>query len=308
MLRTRRRSAVRFALTAGLLGLAALAQAEPLVRANDMFWTQVDLEGVSSAAAGPGIAAEPAAPELAPVQLPATEKSAWTFALSAKDRTVRAGLERWMKDTAWKLSWELPESAQGGVVRFDADFGPDLEVAISKLLAAMRGDNPANAYFYQGNKVLRIADVSASSAVPMTPTVQGEIQKDPEDRGLPYVTRVPGYWLGTNEGGPTATPAAKLPAVFVASVSLVFSERATLATVIGILAKVTRIPILLPGALEYSAAQLIESRAGATPRIKAKGSEGKTTYAGTPEELLDRISVITGLLWEFQDGTIVFMD
>jgi hypothetical protein len=239
-----------------------------------------------------------------------------TYALSAKDRTIQAGLIRWTTSAGWKLSWELAEGAQSGAVRFDADFGGDFDLALSKLAAAMRGETKVHAYLYADNKVLRIVEEPAkravSPAVPMTPTIPDGMQKDAGDRGLPYVTRVKGYWLGATGTETESTPAAALPKVFSASVSLVFSDKANLATVVGILSKVTGVPIALPGAIESPATKLFAKEGlldgKADAKKKTAPPKSKLTYTGTPKELLDRISVSTGLLWDFQDETIVFTE
>lgn len=258
------------------------------------------------------------APKVAAVAKPADAakasetKAPATFALSPKDRTIRAGLERWTASAGWKLSWELDEKFQnGGVVRFDADFGTDFDSALSKLAGAMRSEVKTHAYLYVGNKVLRIMEEPAKPvvqpAVPMTPVIPDGAQRDVGDRGLPYVTRVKGYWLGASGTESEEAPPQALPPVFNASVSLIFSDKANLATVTGILSKVTGIAILLPGAIEYPAHSLFVND---TPTNKKKSSEakGKRTYVGTPRALLDRISVSTGLLWEYKDETIVFTE
>jgi hypothetical protein len=244
---------------------------------------------------------------------PEVTKPAATFALSPKDKTIRAGLERWTAKAGWKLSWELDEKNEnGGVVRFDADFGADFDVALSKLAGAMRSEAKVHAYLYVGNKVLRIMEEPAKSvvqpAVPMTPLIPDGAQRDVGDRGLPYVTRIKGYWLGASGTESENAPPQSLPPVFNASVSLLFSESANLGTVTGILSKVTGIAILLPGAIEYPASSLFVNEAGATNKKKSAGSKGKHTYVGTPRALLDRISVSTGMLWEYKDETIVFTD
>lgn len=351
MHRNRRLTAVRRALTASLLSVAVLAQAQTQShpKVDESAWTQVDLDeattpqvpapvkstqvssNAAKAAAVPAVTSTSAnsAPTTqyrpAPVTLveakpaearPIEAKAPPSFALSAKDRTIQAGLIRWTTSAGWKLSWELPEGIQAGVVRFDADFGPDFDVALSKLAAAMRSETKVHAYLYANNKVLRIVEEPArpvvSQAVPMTPTIPDGMQKDSGDRGLAYVTRVKGYWLGATGTETESTPAAALPKVFSASVSLVFSDKANLATVVGILSKVTGVPIALPGAIEYPATKLfindglIAGRADAKKKTAAPKS--KLTYTGTPKELLDRISVSTGLLWDFQDDTIVFTE
>lgn len=251
-----------------------------------------------------------------PVEIkPVEAKLPPSYALTVKDRTIQGGLQRWAALAGWKLSWELPEGTQGGQVRFDADFGADFDVALSKLAAAMRGETKVHAYLYANNKVLRIVEEPAkpvvSPAVPMTPTVEG-LQKDSADRGLPHVTRVKGYWLGATGTETEDTPTAALPRIFNASVSLVFSDTANLGTVVGILTKVTGVHIALPGAIEYPAAKLFVNDAvlGSKPDSKKKPAalKGKLTYIGTPKELLDRMSVSTGLLWEFKDDTIVFSE
>ena len=270
------------------------------------------------------LTAAPAVVELKPVEVkvtPAVEpkpvevKAPPSYALSSKDRTIQGGLVRWAALAGWKLSWELPEGTQGGLVRFDADFGTDFDVALSKLAAAMRGETKVHAYLYANNKVLRIVEEPAkpviSPAVPMTATVEG-MHKDSGDRGLPHVTRVKGYWLGATGTETEDTPSAALPKIFNASVSLVFSDKANLGTVVGILTKVTGVPIALPGAIEYPAAKLFVNdsalEAKSEPKKKPAALKSKLTYVGTPKELLDRMSVSTGLLWEFKDDTIVFTE
>lgn len=394
MHRNRRLTAVRRALTASLLSVAVLAQAQTSAgqKVEESAWTQVNLDDavtpavpvqvksaqvksaqVSSGAAKaavasavPSVTAKAALPTQAlPAPLPAkgalvpvsvtslskiapptkppadakavepvqhvtaklveaksTEakpveaKAPPTFALSAKDRTIQAGLLRWATSSGWKLSWELPEGTQAGIVRFDADFGADFDVALSKLAAAMRSETKVHAYLYANNKVLRIVEEPTkqvvSSAVPMTPTIPDGIQKDSGDRGLPYVTRVKGYWLGATGTETESTPATALPRVFSASVSLVFSDKANMATVVGILSKVTGVPIALPGAIEIPATKLFVNDGLIDGKVDAKkktaAPKSKLTYIGTPKALLDRISVSTGLLWDFQDDTIVFTE
>jgi hypothetical protein len=232
--------------------------------------------------------------------------------LSAKDRTVRAGLERWAKVAGWKLSWELSDEASGGVVRFDADFGSDFDVALSKLATAMRSEAKVHAYLYADNTVLRIVEEVSRPAlpniVPMTPTLQDGAQKDSADKNLPYVTRVRGYWLGASGTESDVTPGQAFPPIFDASVSLIFTDKATIATVIGILSKVTGVPIALPGAVEFPASSLFTNDKPAEGKKKAAEPKGRKTFSGSPKALLDRISVSTGLLWEFKDGTIVFTE
>lgn len=256
-------------------------------------------------------------------KVPATAKSAEvadaiegkvpvTFSLSPKDRTIRAGLERWTASAGWKLSWELDDKFQsGGVVRFDADFGADFDSALSKLAGAMRSEVKTHAYLYVGNKVLRILEEPAKPvvqpAVPMTPVIPDGAQRDVGDRGLPYITRVKGYWLGTSGSDPEEAPPQPLPPIFNASVSLVFSHKASLATVTGILSKVTGIAIFLPGAIERSADPLFINDTPADKK-KAAESKGRRTFVGSPRVLLDRISVSTGMLWEYKDETVVFTD
>jgi len=235
-----------------------------------------------------------------------------TFALNAKDRVIRTGVERWAAAAGWKLSWELADGAAGGVVKFDADFGTDFDVALSKLATAMRGETRVHAYLYAENKVLRIIEEEArppvSPVVPMTPTIRDVMLKDLADRGLPYVTRVKGYWLGASGTETEDAPPQKLPTSFESSVSLVFSDKANMATVIGILSKVTGVAIMLPGAIEYPAATLfVNDKPLPTPGKKSRPT-GKKTFVGTPRSLLDRISVSTGLLWEYKDETIVFTE
>lgn len=246
--------------------------------------------------------------------VPAAVKAPLVFTLTPKDRTIRAGLERWAASAGWKLSWELDDKFQsGGVVRFDADFGGDFDIALSKLAGAIRSEVKTHAYLYGGNKVLRILEEPAKPAVqpavPMTPVIPDGAQRDTGDRGLPYVTRVKGYWLGASGTESEAAPAQSLPPMFNASVSLLFSEKANLGTVIGILSKVTGIVIVLPGAIEYPASSLFINDTPA-PGKKKKSAETKAkhTYVGTPRALLDRISVSTGMLWEYKDETIVFSE
>lgn len=240
---------------------------------------------------------------------------ALAYALSPSDRTIRAGLERWSKNAGWKLSWELPADAQSGVVRFDADFGADFDVALSKLASTMRSENRVRVYLYAENKVLRLVEEPvrpvASAAAPLTPALEDKMPQDPSDRGLPYVTRLQGYWLGSAGTESPDGPAQALPPVLTASVALVFSDKASLATVTGILTKVTRIPIALPGAIEQGAASLFAPDKQPDYKGGPKKSvvpQTRLSYRGTPKELLDRISVSTGLLWDFKDGTIVFSE
>jgi hypothetical protein len=274
----------------------------------------------------PKIATEPEptatlAPSLAAERLvsvgaaPAVPGLPLAYALSSTDRTIRAGLERWSKDAGWNLSWELPSDPLSGVVRFDADFGADFDVALSKLASAMRSENRVRIYLYAENKVLRLVEEPVrpvtSAATPLTPALEDPSLRDPSDRGLPYVTRLKGYWLGSAGTESPVGPAQALPPVLTASVALVFSDKSSLATVTGILTKVTRIPIALPGALEHSAALLFTADQNRGPKSgpkKAAAPQARLSYRGTPKELLDRISVSTGLLWDYKDGTIVFTD
>jgi hypothetical protein len=323
MLRNQPVTAIRHVLTASLLGLSMLAHAASPKSAEEDPWTQVDLDSAPSvivstpvpkATATAAPSATPAPTPEKPASAPVVAKPPPSFSLSAKDRTIRVGLERWSKSAGWKLSWELPEESGGGVVRFDADFGSEFDEALSKLATAMRGETKVHAYLYADNKVLRIVEEIVKpvlpNAVPMTPTLQDGMHKDPQDKNLPYVTRVKGYWLGASGTESQAAPPQALPAVFNGSVSLLFSEKATIATVIGILSKVTGTPIALPGAVEFSASALFdkEKAADSKKHKKKDESKGKKTFTGTPKALLDRISVSTGLLWEFKDGSIVFTE
>jgi hypothetical protein len=335
MLRVRRVTTVCQAMTATLLSLAVLAHAAAPQAEPGNPWTQVDLASVPDAVFAASQMVQPSTAVVPPIAKPVSlvtpatlpmavlapapltpavaAKPVPTFALSAKDRTVRGGLERWATAAGWKLSWELPEGAHGGLVRFDADFGVDFEMALSRLAAALRSETRVHAYLYGNNKVLRIVEESArpavaTSAVPMTPTIQDGMQRDLNDRGLAHVTRIKGYWLGASGTETKASPAEGLPPVFKASVSLVFSTKATIATVIGILSKITSIPIILPGALEYPAISLFVNDSMPDSKDKERSSKAKKTYYGTPKELLDRISISTGLLWEFSGEAIIFTE
>jgi len=74
--------------------------------------------------------------------------------MSARDRTLKAALERWSQSAGWRLFWEL-----GVDYRIDAPMSVDgsFEDAVSAVVRSMdQADVPPKAIFYRGNRVLRM--------------------------------------------------------------------------------------------------------------------------------------------------------
>lgn len=74
--------------------------------------------------------------------------------MSARDKTLKAALERWSQAAGWRLLWEL-----GVDYRVDASMSVDgsFEDAVSAVVRSMdQADVPPKAIFYRGNQVLRM--------------------------------------------------------------------------------------------------------------------------------------------------------
>lgn len=100
-----------------------------------------------------GAPAETRAPASAPVAEAALEQ----FMTLESDKTYRRALQRWIVDAPgkkWKLSWELEDDYS---FTYESEFGTDLVTAVSELCRALNSSGiRARAYFYQGNRVIRI--------------------------------------------------------------------------------------------------------------------------------------------------------
>ena len=104
-----------------------------------------------------------------------------------------------------------------------------------------------------------------------------------------------------------------VPASFSASITLTYSSKTTISTVTGLLSKLLDVEISLPADADLDVAKLtaVEDK---SPDGKGKGKYKKApqparavqTYTGTAKELLDKISIATGMLWEFQEKTVFF--
>lgn len=87
----------------------------------------------------------------------AVEQAPEQFTTLETDRTYRRALQRWLADAPgkkWKLSWELEDDYS---FTYESEFGTDLVTAVSELCRALNSSGiRARAYFYQGNRVIRI--------------------------------------------------------------------------------------------------------------------------------------------------------
>ena len=309
---------------------------------------------LQAAPATPAPAAQTAAP--APATQPAAVPVAApkpVLALTRKDETVRAGVERWATANGWALSWEL---TQKWPVRFDAQFGDDFLTALEAVCAHFNTQgSEVRAYLYAGNKVLRVVPASTQVVIAEADVTGSEAER----ARLPHLVQSKGLWLG---GPAEAKPAApvivkeaaapqvgvpvpavqvakadkpkaesfeshrvaqdRLPALFSASISLTFSNQATLSTVTGLLGTVTGMEVSLPADVDFAVSRLYDAahpeasaedaKSGAKAKKKAAKAQDTSaprimrTYTGTPKELLDRISLVTGMLWEYQEKTVFF--
>lgn len=157
--------------------------------------------------------------------------------------------------------------------------------------------------------LLGLYSIGAVAGVPLTPVIDSAPAAVSKTAALPYVQHVKGFWLGNRavEGATVGKQGA--PSLLNARMSLSFPEKANMATVVGVLSNVMNVPIILPGAVEYPAAPLFPADAAEQAKARtAGGAYPKRTFHGTPQQLLDRIAVRTGMLWDYRDGTIVFSD
>lgn len=75
------------------------------------------------------------------------------------DKSFRGTLERWSKESGWRLSWELDAEFS---FDYDADFDTDFFKAVDGVCSNLNSLGvPARAVAYEGNKVIRIVPEGA---------------------------------------------------------------------------------------------------------------------------------------------------
>jgi len=84
-----------------------------------------------------------------------TKDSARVFKALKADGGYRATMERWAREQAWTMSWELPEEEYS--FEYNAQFQGDLRVAVNGMCAALNNRGiRARALFYPDNQVFRV--------------------------------------------------------------------------------------------------------------------------------------------------------
>lgn len=279
--------------------------------------------------------------------------------LTRQDETVRAGVERWATANGWVVSWELTQKWPVRFeAQFGEDFLPALEAVCahlhtqgSEVRAYLYAGNKVLRVVPASTEVV-IADSDLTGSEkeradwphlvqskglwlggPAVDAKPAEIKKPVaapaavQETAMPAAAAPAQVVPAARAEAPKATPfeshrvaPERLPALFSASISLTFSNQATLGTVAGLLGTVTGIEISLPADVDFPVSRLYESAApnadeaqtstkGKKKAAKAKDNAASRTmraYTGTPKELLDRISLVTGMLWEYQEKTVFF--
>jgi hypothetical protein len=82
----------------------------------------------------------------------ATGPARW--GLTERDKTLKAGIERWAQEAGWRVFWELGVDYR---ISAAALIGGSFEEAVSVVIRSMaQADVPPAAIFYRGNQVLRV--------------------------------------------------------------------------------------------------------------------------------------------------------
>lgn len=110
------------------------------------------------AAMTPSMSATPvaaaSAPAASPKVAPEQTKASTRWQLNERDRTLKAGLERWAQGSGWRLIWELGIDYP---IEAPATFDGNFEQAVSAVMRNMaHADVPPKAILYRGNQVVRV--------------------------------------------------------------------------------------------------------------------------------------------------------